>query len=120
MEVIYRAWLPIRNAAVRVANVGIRMWIHFCRRTTGREKCPGCGQRKQHKVIWRGEYERLIHQCAFCTAVWGTDPLVSAQAWRVEIVAPPEPGPEALQRMPFGASREPSREPLKHEMPIQS
>jgi rubredoxin len=82
-----------------------KLYIHYCVRVDKKFKCPACGHRKKHKIVYSPSYRALIHQCTFCTAVFSEKPLVAAELWSVE------PQIEAAEENPVmpGAPREPLR-----------
>ena len=77
-----------------------------------RAKCPACGHRQEHPIAWNAELRRLIHQCAFCKALFSEPPVVQAQEW--EVISPfMEPTETEEKFQPYsGASREPVLHPM--------
>jgi hypothetical protein len=85
----------------------VKLYIHYCVRVDKKHKCPACGHRKKHKIVYSESYRALIHQCTFCAAVFSEQPLLAAELWKVEPEM--EPAEERSSAMPPGAPREPLR-----------
>lgn len=86
-----------------------RWWVHYFLQVDPKAKCPACGVRRKHKIVYSTAYGALVHQCSFCSAAWGERPLVQSTSWAV---AMPELSPEEQQQQQerppwYGASREP-------------
>ena len=87
------------------------MYVWLFVQADKRAKCPACGHRQEHPIAWNAELRRLIHQCAFCKALFSEPPVVQAQEW--EVISPFMEPPETEEKFqPYsGASREPVLHP---------
>lgn len=83
-----------------------KLYVHYFVRVDPKSKCPACGHRVRHQIVFSPRQQNLIHQCAFCKAAWAEPPVAQSTAW--SIPAKEEPEPEE-PRVPFGAQREPLR-----------
>jgi hypothetical protein len=84
----------------------IKLYVHYRVRVDPRSKCPACGHRETHKIVFSPLYEKLIHRCTFCDAVWPEAPMVKTENWLIRVQPQME---EQGPRVPFGAQREPIR-----------
>jgi hypothetical protein len=89
-----------------------RLYIHYFVGIDRKSKCPACGTRKRHKIKFNPVYMALLHQCAFCEAVWGEPSLINASQWAVKPVLS-DPQQPATESKPQGAQREPMSKPMR-------
>lgn len=83
-----------------------KLYVHYLVRVDPKAKCPACGHRRAHPVVFSPVQQKLLHQCEFCKAAWAEPPLVQAGVWSLPVAKEPEPD---TPRVPFGAQREPVR-----------
>lgn len=90
-----------------------RLYVHYRVEVDDKAKCPACGKRKKHKIIYSVMHQALLHQCSFCSAAWGEHPLVPAQAWTV--AGMPEEEQQQHQQGPMPPLRTVGRTPVRIE-----
>ena len=92
-----------------------RRYVYYSQ-VDAKAKCPACGHRQEHKIVWSGTYQKLIHQCSFCAAHWGESPMAKAEHWMIQQpqMSDAELEAQALPKPPWsGAQREPLRVEIK-------
>ena len=62
----------------------LRLYVHYCLQASGREKCPGCGIRAEHKMRMSEELGKLVHVCGRCSAIWARPPVVKFESWQTK------------------------------------
>ena len=48
-------------------------------------KCPACGIVRKHKIAFSEKHGAIVHNCEQCGALWGQAPMVSWNAWKVNM-----------------------------------
>lgn len=95
MTFLGRLTLALLTPLLYAGRLLIRVYLRFfCdRRVSTKAKCPGCGIRKKHEIKWVPQLEKELHECGQCHAVWGDDPVLPIERWRVGL-EPEEEGQE--------------------------
>jgi hypothetical protein len=107
---------------VTVASYLLRIYIHYFVRVSRRAKCPGCGSRRKHEIVFSGAHivgdhstpGAILHRCVECKAVYSDLTLVDPAEWVVQAPADPDASTSSdprsaglIPRSPGEASREP-------------
>ena len=111
----YQVLLSIYSALILFIN---RLYVHYRVEVDEKSKCPACGKRLKHRIVFSAIHQALVHQCGFCSAAWGERPIVPAQSWHIAGL-PQDEQPQAQHtERPQVASRVPIRiEPLEKGQP---
>ena len=81
-----------------------KLYVHYFVRVDKKSKCPGCGHRLLHPILFSPVQQKLVHQCTFCKAAWTEPPVRQATDWSLPVREEPEE-----PRIGYGAQREPVR-----------
>jgi hypothetical protein len=103
--------LAIYQAFVLFVN---RLYVHYRVEVDEKSKCPACGKRLKHRIVFSAIHQALVHQCVFCSAAWGERPIVPATSWHIAGLPQDEQPTVQHTERPQVASRVPVRiEPLE-------
>ena len=86
---VWPALLFLLSPLLYVGRLFITLYGIVIARTIGdaqislRAKCPACGCRELHKIMFHRDYNKVIHGCARCGSEWGEDPIVPVTRWLI-------------------------------------
>jgi len=58
-----------------------RIGVHLFAEIDERMKCPACGVREKHRILFSPHVRQVVHTCGRCSAQWAEPPVVKADAW---------------------------------------
>lgn len=91
-----------------------RLYVHYRVEVDEKSKCPACGKRLKHRIVFSAIHQALVHQCGFCAAAWGERPIVPSISWHIVGLPQDEQPTTQHTERPQVASRVPVRiEPLE-------
>lgn len=67
-----------------------KLRVHYFVEVSSKAKCPACGIREKHQIIWSDIYQAVMHECARCKAHWGERPIATLEAWKVQPIPLPD------------------------------
>ena len=84
----------------------IRLKIYYFVHADERTKCPACGYRRKHRIAYSKWHNALLHECAFCKAIWAEQALVNPGVWAVPemLNIPTEGDQQPTEYSPFSQS----------------
>jgi ribosomal protein L37AE/L43A len=58
-----------------------KLYVLWFARVDPKMKCPACGARKLHRILFSVHTQQVVHSCGECSAQWAEPPVVKAEFW---------------------------------------
>lgn len=92
VSLVRRVRMAMRDLYARLILQFVRLRVHYFVEVSEKAKCPACGVRAKHRIVWSDTYQAVMHECERCKAQWGEPPVAKLESWHVKpLPVPGEP-----------------------------